>query len=208
MALEQFWRNVKIGASYVWPDVQTDVAGLDRKRLARLLKNAPFWLTPATVEGYDPGDFAFVPQTEQDELKTSVEGFRKVAETVPDDGPATKEQIQEALPRFRRILEVLQLDRIPDVDGFRAVKLLESLRFPEIVKVIWEFDTDVAGEPAIRVWAVMKDEVARRPGLYPKQVMIRDRIDVALRRLGIRWRPYIGVRRASEQRDLERGVLR
>ncbi len=172
------------------------------------MRNAVPWLTPATVEGFDPDDFTFLPQSERDERKTSVERFRKVAETVPDSGPATKEPIKEALPRFRRILETLRPDRIPDVDGFRAVKMLESLQFPEVVNVIWEFDTDATGEPAIRVWVVMKDEVAKRPGFFEKEVKIRDQIDLALRRLGLRWWPYIGFITASAQRDFEQGVAR
>jgi hypothetical protein len=208
MALERFWWNVKIGASNLWPEVQTDDPGLDRNRLARLLRSAVPWLTPATVEGYDLDDFTFLSPSQRDELRTSVEGFRKVAETVPASGHATKEQIQEALPKFRRILEILRPDRIPDVDGFRVVKMLESLQFPEVVKVIWEFDTDATGEPAIRVWVVMKDEVAKRPGFFEKEVRIRDQIDLALRRLGLRWWPYIGFLTASEQRDFEQGVAR
>lgn len=208
MALDKFWWNVKLAASDLWIDVQTDDPGLDSNRLTRLIRNAVLWLTPATVEGFDPDDFTFLPQSERDELRTNVEGFRKVAETVPDSGPATEAQIKEALPKFRRILEILRPDRNPDVNGFRAAKMLESLRFPEVVKLIWEFDTDATGEPAIRVWVILKDEVARKAGLFEKEVKIRDQIDLALRRQGLRRWPYIGFRTASEQRGLERGVPR
>jgi hypothetical protein len=86
--------------------------------------------------------------------------------------------------------------------------MLESLRFPEVVRLIWEFDNDATGDPAIRVWVVLKDDVAKRPGLFEKEVKIRDQIDLALRRQGLRRWPYIEFRTASEQRGLERSVPR
>jgi hypothetical protein len=92
----------------------------------------------------------------------------------------------------------------PDVDAFRASKILENLRFPEVVKVIREFDTDVTGDPAIRVWVILKDEVAESSTYFEEAVRIRDQIDLALRRQGIQRWPYIHFRTASEQRGLER----
>ena len=63
---------------------------------------------------------------------------------------------ERAESAFSRILEILRPDVNPDVDALRASKILENLRFPEVVKVIWEFDTDATGEPAIRVWVSLE----------------------------------------------------
>ena len=130
-----------------------------------------------------------------------------MAETVPDGRPGDHgARSSEALPRLRCILEILRPDLNPDVEAFRASKVLENLRFPEVVKLIWEFDTDATGDPAIRVWVILKDEVAERPTFFEEAVSIRDQIDLALRRRGIRRWPYIHVRTISEQRNLDRHV--
>jgi hypothetical protein len=209
MALDEFWRNVKIAASLLWPDVETDAPGLDSDQLARRLRNAGLWLTPATVEGFDPDDFKFLSPSERDELKKNVEGFRRVAETVPDDGPTTPEQVEEALPMLRRILEVLQPDRNPDVDYFRTAKILENLRLPydvrdDVVRIIHEFDTDWTGDPGVWVWVILKDEVAERPTFFGDTERIGKAIEVALLRQGIRLSPHIHFRTASEQDELTR----
>jgi hypothetical protein len=210
MALDDFWQNAKIAASLVEPRVNADSSGLDPAHLHRLMRNAVIWLTPATVAGFDPCDFTFLSPSEREELKTSVGDFRRVAETVPDDGPATKEQIQEALPKLRRILEILRPDLNPDVDAFRAAKVLENLRLPydvrdDVARFIHEFDTDSTGDPGVWVWVILKDEAAEGPGFFEKAERIRQFVDLALLRQGVRLRPYIHFRTVSEQRELDRG---
>jgi hypothetical protein len=203
MALDTFWWTVKSAARSSFGRVRSDSPHVATSSLERRLRNAVPWLTPAAVEGFDSNDFSFLPSDEREELRSCVERFRQVAATVPVDGPATEEQIRAGGAAFNRILEILRPDKNPDVDALRASKILENLRFPEVVKLIWEFDTDAAGEPAIRVWVVLKDEVAERPAYFEDAVRIRDQIDLALRRRGIQRWPYIHFRTASEQRGLE-----
>jgi hypothetical protein len=210
MALDEFWRNVKIAASLLWPDVLTDAPDIDSDRLARRLKSAALWLTPATVEGFDPKDYKFLSPSERDELKESVEGFRRVAEQVPDNGPAKKGQVEEALPKLRRILAILRPDRNPDVDAFRAAKVLENLQLPydvrdDVIRFVPEFDTDWTGEPVVWVWVILKDEVAERPTFSEDTDRIKRAVEMALLRQGDRFRPHVRFRTASEQRELTRG---
>jgi hypothetical protein len=203
MALDNFWWTVKAAAG----SSIGRVAGshhVDTSRIEKRLRFAVPWLAPAAVEGFDPDDFSILSPDEREELQSRVEEFRRVAATVPGDGPATDEQIRAGGEAFSRILEILRQDENPDVDAFRASKVLENLRFPEVVKLIREFDTDATGDPAIRVWVILKDEVAERPTYFEDAVRIRDQIDLALRRHGIRRWPYIHFRTASEQRGLER----
>jgi hypothetical protein len=174
--------------------------------LERRLANAVPWLTPAAVEGFDPGDFSFLSPEEREDLKCAVEEFRRVTATVPERGPATDEQIRAGEEAFGRILRILRPDENPDVEALRASKILENLRFPEVVKIVRTFDTDATGDPAIRVWVILKDEAAERPAYFEDAVRIRDQIDLALRRHGIRLWPYIHFRTASEQRSLERAA--
>jgi len=107
MAIQDFWLNVTAALSYFDSRLVTESSDLDPRQLQSRLRKAVLWLTPATVDGFDAGDFGFMAQPERDELKASVEDFRRVAEKVPDDGPATLEQIREALPKFQRILKIL-----------------------------------------------------------------------------------------------------
>jgi hypothetical protein len=210
MALEDFWRSVKAGASLLDPRVRvgTGASSLDPDHLQRLFRNAVIWLTPASVAGFDPRDFTFLSPSERKELKACVEGFRRVAETVPGDGPATDEQIKAALPRFLRILEILRPDANPDVESFRASKLLENLRLPDevrddVVRFIHEFDVDSTGDPGIWVWVILKDEVIERPTFFEDTEKIRRYIVDALFRQGVHLRPYIRFRTVSEQDELE-----
>jgi hypothetical protein len=204
MALDDFWLNVSIAARSFIETVRSDSPHFDSDHWQMRLRTAAPWLTPASVEGFDARDFTLLPQSERERLTGCVEAFRRVAETVPDDGPATREQENEARASLECILEILRPDRNPDVEAFRASKILENLRFPDVVKLIWEFDTDVTGDPAIRVWVILKDEVAKRSTFFEEAVSIRDQIDLALRRRGIHRWPYIHVRSNSEQRSLER----
>jgi hypothetical protein len=206
MALDQFWRSVKAAATSSFGRVRSDSRHVATSSIERRLKDVVPWLTPATVEGFDPGDFYFLSPDEREDLKSSVDEFRRVAETVPDNGPATDEQIRAGGTALSRILEILRPGENPDPDAFRASKILQNLRFPEVVKVIREFDTDATGEPVIRVWVVLKDEVAERPTYFEEAVRIRDQIDLALRRHGVRRWPYILFHSASEQRGLERNA--
>jgi hypothetical protein len=206
MALDTFWWTLKSAARSSFGRVRSDSPHVATSSLERRLRNAVPWLTPAAVEGFDPNDFSFLSLDEREELRSSVEEFRRVAATVPPSGPASDEQIRAAGAAFDRILEILRPDTNPDVDALRASKILENLRFPEVVKLIWEFDTDAAGDPAIRVWVVLKDEVAERPNYFEDAVRIRDQIDLALRRQGVRRWPYILFHTASEQRSLERAA--
>jgi hypothetical protein len=209
MALDEFWRNVKIAASLLWPDVLTDAPDIDSDRLARRLRSAAMWLTPATMEGFDPEDFKLLSPSEREDLKESVEGFRRIAEQVPDDGPARQEQVEEALPKLRRILGILRPDRNPDVDAFRTAKVLENLRLPDdvrddVVRIFPEFDTDWTGEPMTLVWVILKDEVADRPTFFEETDRIQRAIEGALRRQGDRLHPRVRFRTVSEQMELTR----
>jgi hypothetical protein len=206
MALDKFWWSVKAAATSSFGRVVSDSPHVATSSIERRLRNAVPWLTPAAVEGFDPNDFSFLSPDEREELKSRVEEFRRVAATVPDSGPATDEQIRAGGTALNRILEILRLDENPDPDAFRASKILQTLRFPEVVKVIREFDTDAAGDPAIRVWVVLKDEVAEKPTYFEEAVRIRDQIDFALRRHGVQRWPYILFHSASEQRALERNA--
>jgi hypothetical protein len=198
-------------ASLIWPNVIAP--RLDEDQLAETLRRAALWLTPLSVEGFDPDDFAFLPPREREDLMRSVEDFRRVAATVPDRMAPNREQYREAQGSLNRILEILRPDRNPDVDAFRAVKVLENLSLPDDVRgdvdrIIHKFDIDSTGDPGVWVWVILRDEATRKATFRQVKEAIRRSIDSALRRYHIPLRAYILFRTTSEQNDLDRGRLR
>ena len=214
MALDEFWQNVKIAASQIWPTVRAPQ--LDENQLAGILRKAALWLTPLSVEGFDLNDFGFLPSSERVKLKKSVADFLRVSKTVPDRVIPTDLQYREALESLRRILDILQPDKYPDADAFRTAKVLENLddlRLSDDVRgdvnrIIYQFDIDSTGDPATWVWVILNDEAARRTTLRQDKDRIARSIEAALRRQRIPLRPHIHFRTFSEQDDVDRGRLR
>jgi hypothetical protein len=75
-------------------------------RMGRAFRHAASWLIPKAVEGYDPQDFVELAPREREELGQEIERFLAVARAVPHGAPATREQVENALPHFRRIIEL------------------------------------------------------------------------------------------------------
>lgn len=113
VALGDFWLNVRRAARKVAPDVIAEGPKLDSAAIQQKLRDAVLWLTPKSVEGFDPSDFEFLSPAERKALTEAVKRFRQIAERVPPDKPATDEQIQQALPQFQRIVEILRLTDLP-----------------------------------------------------------------------------------------------
>ena len=67
MAFQDFWSNVRIGASLVAPQV-ADSPRFDRGFFEEKLRNATLWLTPRAVEGFSEADFWFLPEAERERL--------------------------------------------------------------------------------------------------------------------------------------------
>ncbi len=212
MALDEFWRNLKLGASHLWPNVRAQPP-LNENALTAIVRGAELWLVPQWVEGFDVNDFDFLTSAQREELRQGVADFRRVAELVPPRGPATIEQSREGLEALRRILDILRPDQYPDVDAFRAAKVLQNLQLPEdlrenVDRIIERFDLDGTGDTGIWIWVILKDDI-----LWD-QASIRDRdrisrsIEAALRRHHIAMRPYIHFRSFSEQRDVELGLVK
>jgi hypothetical protein len=105
VAREDFIQNVRLASRLVAPDVQTNGAQLDADQVAGQLKRAALWLSPGYVEGFDPADFADLPQEQRDALADAVARFRAVAGAVPSSTPATPEQFREGLQTLGQVLE-------------------------------------------------------------------------------------------------------
>lgn len=203
VALRDFWISVRAAAGSISPKVTVDSPSLDAARIEHILARATLWLTPAAVRGFDEGDFGFLSPGERQALSSSVEGFRLIASQVPPKGPATDDQIQAAMPHFRRILEILRPDKFGDDESFHVGKILEQQlenRFPEWVRDFKiETGYDANGDPAIWIWVVVDDDAVQQKEFPENTRSVRNTVEEILRELGVtRW-PYVRFRTVSEQ---------
>ncbi|MFI5458016.1 MAG: hypothetical protein ACHRXM_21460 [Isosphaerales bacterium] len=137
---------------------------MDAEKIESILKGSTSWLTPKAIEGYDANDFCFLSDEERTQLTESVEQFRAIASAAPNQQPATKEQFRAAVPKFRRILEIIRPDKYADLDAFRIGKQIEQQvagKLPEWVReMVFETGSDVNGAPALWIWVEVEDNAA------------------------------------------------
>src|SRR3954467_7531687 len=100
MPLREFWLRVRNGIGLRGQQDSIDSRHLDPVRLRERLGRSSAWLTPQTVEGFDPDDFDFLPPGERDGLAENVRAFLAVARAIPADGSASPEQLDAALTPF------------------------------------------------------------------------------------------------------------
>ncbi len=86
----------------------------DASRTATAIKQAAPWLSPRTVENFDPKDFLDLPRNEQEALQRAVEDFRELAGTTPDDEAPTDEQYDQGLKLLRTICDVVRKPILED----------------------------------------------------------------------------------------------
>lgn len=108
MAKRDFISSVRTAVGFLDPEVQTDSEHLDSEEIRKQIRQAVIWLTPRSVEGFVPQDFAELPEPKRNELDVEVEAFRSIAEQVPPDASATEEQIESALPHFLKIVSLVR----------------------------------------------------------------------------------------------------
>lgn len=197
MALDDFWASIRTAASLHSPTVAADtpeaVAAWER-----ILRQARLWLTPRSVEGYDPVDFSFLDEGEQTRLRDGVERFRAAAGQVAADAAPTERQAKEGDAAFRAILALLRPHRFRDAESFRTQILLDRALQgglpPWVTAVACETGTDLGGDPAIWIWVDVTDEATRRGKVEKEGQAIHDRIESAYHRIGGRRWPYIRFR--------------
>ncbi len=108
MAKNDLISSVRTAVGVLDPGVETDSQTVDCDEIRRQLRNAVMWLTPKSVEGFVPQDFAELPEPRRNELNAEVQAFRSIAQHVPAGVPATDEQIEAALPHFLRIVSLVR----------------------------------------------------------------------------------------------------
>lgn len=203
MAKVQFLKNLRRARNLFDHQVEVDSPGLDADLIARRLNSAVLWLTPSAIEGFDPDDFQELPTAQQEALTTAVNQFRDIAVSVPSNQPATDSQINDAIGAFQRILTLLkhciELDQESDI----IRRIISSLGLPEGV-LTWEFEIglDSTNDPALWLWIIVDDAVARSSEFPEFSAAVQNRIRRALRERQIERWPYIRFRTITEQREM------
>jgi len=202
VAPRDFWTNVRAGASFVAPQATADSPRLDSAAIENILKREVIWLTPKTVEGFDPKEFEFLSPAERASLTDAVDRFRDIARKVPPNKPATDEQIQQALPQFHRIVEILRPDKYADPDAFVIGKRVEQRLAdhfpPSICELRFGTGEDTSGVPALWIWVVLKNEAAAKDVFSSNVRAVRELLEATVRELGTdRW-PYVRFRTDAE----------
>ncbi len=111
MAKSDFISSVRTAVGFLDPEVQADSQSLDSEEVRQQLRHAVVWLTPKSVEGFVPQDFAELPDAKRSALNAEVEAFRNVAKNV--GRLATDHQIETALPHFLSIVSLVREAVLP-----------------------------------------------------------------------------------------------
>jgi hypothetical protein len=206
MALRDFWVSVRTGANLIAPQVTVDAPKLDARAIERTLKSATLWLTPRATAGFDEDDFDFLPDAERARLAQLVTEFRRIASEVKPTAPATDDQVAQALPLFRDIVEMLEFDRYGDAEAYRLGKQIERAIEPyrpkELAELRFNTGPDHSGDPAIWIWAFLTDAAAESDERFLENAeQLRGMLDPVARTVAPdRW-PYFSFRSMAEQAE-------
>jgi hypothetical protein len=122
VARDDFSRNVRRALLFMAPRVETDNPYSKPEYVERSLRGTDIWLAQASVAGFRPEDFTDLPSQERTRLEQAVNDFTNVVSSVPPKAPASKDQVEAALPLFMYIVRVIQ-GRLLD-DWLRASEKL------------------------------------------------------------------------------------
>ncbi len=198
MALSEFLRNLRIGASLRLPTVQSHASAGDPAAISRQLARAALWLTPRATEGFDPDDFPNLTAEQQRDLQDSVARFRAIAGQIPNNAPANGAQLREGLESFNRILEILR-PYVEDTDGEKVLQILMEMKLPDfVVGAYCESDEDSSGDLVLEIWLIVKDEAVKMDDFWRRIDVVRDAINDRLQQEKIERWWHIHVRTVSE----------
>jgi hypothetical protein len=206
MSFRDFWTNVRMASKLRSPRHTVDLPRPDAATIEQTLRSADSWLTPKSVEGFDPGDFSFLSKKEHKHLVEQVSRFRKVVSKVQPDAPPTKDQLEEALPALVKIIELLDFHKYGDADAFCLGKQIEKLiqdRRPSMVAELrFKTGLDHAGDPGIWIWAILDDDGVSDEEFHKNANVVEKLLASASRSVAPERWPYFNVRGVSEQAEI------
>ncbi len=195
---ELFLTNFKRAAHPISPAAHSNGIRLDPAYLEVLLRRSTGWLKPRAVKGFDSKDFSELTEDARNALRAAVEQFSSIAKRAPRDQSPPTELVDEALPVFLKILEILE----PILDEYAAYHVLKHTELSDFVTdFAIKAGLDSSGDPAVWVWVITKD--APESEFLKQARQIRPQVQETLQEAEIgRW-AYIGFRSESDQHELE-----
>ena len=181
--------------------VEADSSTVDSDAVAALLTRAAIWLTPKSVAGFQEADFPELGLTRQAELLSAVQRFRAIADQVPADKPATREQFEGASDAFATILQILG-PYLPVPDEAREVEAaLRNVEYPPW-KVNWDyaFASDSDGVAAVWVTVFVDENAVPLDRLGSSASELTAKIRQAFDNRQIQRWPYLRLRTAQEHK--------
>ncbi len=211
MAREDFLLYLDQAAGAASPRQAKNGVRLDPTRIEELLRKDGHtqWLSRRTVKGFDPKDYAnILSDVELENLKRDVAGFGKVAESLGGKQKTTDQQIEDGLPHFLSMLNIMS----PFLDGFNEYKTLKvALKQEKLPSYIKDFAVSVGedwtGDPAIKIWVIIDDDAADE-SFYKGVSDLGGEIEEILESVNSGRHTFIYFRTFSEQRELEEAGVR
>ena len=106
---DEFVANVNRAIGSLKIQVAADSDKLDATQLSQILSSCDIWLTPKSVEGFDPDDFPELSTQDRAVLQSEVAAFLRVANSVPQKGPATEQQACDGMKHLLAAAKLLGL---------------------------------------------------------------------------------------------------
>jgi hypothetical protein len=72
------------------------------------------WLTPLSVEGFNPADFADWPEKDRKRLQAEVDAFLTIARQVPPNAPASKALAKQAREHLEAVMTIVRDRLLPE----------------------------------------------------------------------------------------------
>jgi hypothetical protein len=170
------------------------------------VKNPTGWLSPATVADLSESDFHTIRPALREKLFQAVERFRVIAETASP----TPEQVAEARAAIDAIRAIVQPYLTPESEQIRETIAKAWQKERDWIPTFdYELGNNWLGEPVVRLWLVVKDDVlpddmdiknpSDREGLWRVKDAIRKEFNDA----GIKRWPNISFRTESGVKEYQ-----
>jgi len=156
MALEDFWRMIRLAIRTLNRGVVDDAPRFEQNELSSHLSRAQaFWYSPKIVKDYQPSDFGFLAPEERLRLDDAATQFKHIVNTKTDYTETTEEGRQDAQDALLTIINLFEFDRFNDPVAFEIGKRIEQQIVSKLPigvdHVRYRAGLDHSGEPALWV---------------------------------------------------------
>ncbi|MBY0523783.1 MAG: hypothetical protein K2R98_10320 [Gemmataceae bacterium] len=206
MAIHEFWDNVWQGARLAAVGHVVDRPNPDIGKIEQSIRATQHWLSAKHVQGFNEKDFSFLPQAERRKLAELVKRYLNVASKIHPLASPPQEQVDQAIPPFLKIVELLEFHRYADAEAYRIGKQVENFirdyRPAFLADLRFETGADQTGDPAISMWAILEDAAVEESVFRANANRVYELLRVAVRSVEPKRWPYVSLRTVSEQAEL------